>query len=477
MISFDPEILKSNDLRGTYPDQLDDDFARLLGRALPRVLSADRVAVGYDARVSSPDLYSSLVAGLREASAEVGTLGMCPTELLYYVLGRSDEYDLGVMVTASHNPPEFNGFKVCGPDAAPVSKQSGLQTVVDEIRSMESPPAGDVEEPVKSVWAEEDYLEYALDHAGRPPTADLDVVVDPGNGVGGLLWEYLEREIGMEPVKMNFRPDGTFPAHLPDITKARNVASLREKVVETGADLGLAYDGDADRVRAVLADGHVMDGGETGAALGLRIMRDHPGKQMAVSMAAGRAVLDFLESNGCTPLLVPVGHAKIKGVMRATPSLVFAAESSGHFYYRDFYFCDSALITTLLLLQMAAADELQPAARAIGGGWHSPEESPEFRFEAWEDALQACRHVARRVLDQCPDPEEIICERNWRVERGCAPVDIEEADGVRLDYPDWWFCARPSGTEPLARLTVEARTPEQATRRQDALSGYFEETG
>jgi len=477
MVSFDPEILKSNDIRGTYPHQFDEDFARLLGRTLPGVTNATRIAVGYDARISSPSLCASLVAGLRETGAEVGTLGMCPTELLYYVLGGSDDYDLGVMVTASHNPPEFNGFKVCGPNAEPISRQSGLQKAVDTIYSMEAPSAGGVPEPVKSISAEEDYVEYALDYTGYPEPADFRVVIDPGNGVGGLLWEYLEDETGIEPIRMNFEPDGRFPAHLPDITKQENMAALRKKVLDTGADLGLAYDGDADRVRAVLANGHVMDGSETGAALGLQIVHDHPAKQMAVSMAASRAVMDFLEDNDCVPLLVPVGHAKIKGVMRSTPSLVFAAESSGHFYYRDFHFCDSALISTLLLLQMAAAGELQPVAHDVEKTWHSPAESPKFEFEVWEEALQSCRHVAHRALERFPDPEEIICERDWKVDRECGEEDIEAADGVRVDYADWWFCVRPSGTEPLARLTVEARTRQQANERQKALSQFFDEKG
>lgn len=476
MISFDPEILKSNDVRGIYPDQFDDDFARLLGRALPQVLPAERVAVGYDARMSSPPLYASIVAGLKEAGAEVGLLDMCPTELLYYVLGRSDEFDLGVMVTASHNPPEFNGFKVCGPGAEPVTRQSGLQEAIDMIGSMQEPAADTILEPEKSVWAEEDYLGYALDRAGMPDCSGLKVVVDAGNGVGGLLWEYLAQITGIQPEKMNFEPDGRFPSHLPDITKSRNMASLRKKVVNSGADLGLAYDGDADRVRAVLPDGHLMDGSETGAVLGLRILQDHPDKHIALSMAASRAVLDFLDKKGCAPLLVPVGHAKIKGVMRTTPSLVFAAESSGHFYYRDFYFCDSALISTVLLLQMAAAKELQPAARAMEGEWYSPKESPEFRFDIWDEALHACRHVARRALEEFPEPEEIICERDWQVDQRSDPESVEDADGVRLDYPDWWFCVRPSGTEPLARLTVEARTRDQADQKQEVLSAYFAET-
>jgi len=477
MISFDPEILKANDMRGTYPGQLDEEFARLLGWALPRVLSARKVAVGYDARVSSPALYASLVAGLRKSGAVVGTLGMCPTELLYFVLGSSEEYDLGVMVTASHNPPEFNGFKLCGPHAEPVTRQNGLQDVINMIRSQKAPPPEPAPEPERGVSAEEDYLKFALEYAGNPDCHDTKVVVDPGNGVGGLLWEYLQRETGFHPIRMNFEPDGRFPAHLPDITKEANMVPLRQKVLESGADLGLAYDGDADRVRAVLANGNVIDGSETGAALGLRIMRDHPGMNIAVGMTASRAVLDYLNENGCAPLLVPVGHAKIKRVMRSTSSLIFAAESSGHFYYRDFYFCDSALISTLLLLQMAAADELQPVARTIGSEWYSPPKSPVFRFEVWKEALRACRHVAQRALDQFAAPDEIICERNWQVDRKCAPTDIEQAEGVRVDYPDWYFCVRPSGTEPLARLTVQAKTPEQAAQMQQSLSGYFKETG
>ena len=469
-----PGVFKPNDIRGTYPDQLDERFAYLLGRALPQVFSAAHVAVGHDARLSSPALYAALVSGLREGGAQVGALGMCPTELLYYVVGSSTDYDLAAMVTASHNPPQFNGFKFWSPRGGLQDLPRKLRRLAETMASSRIAVVPESDAPRKGVCAEQDYVDFAVEKAGRPDGADrLKVVVDAGNGVAGLLWDRIREATGVRLVRMNFKPDGNFPAHLPDTSQAENLIPLRERVLKEGAGLGLAYDGDADRVAVVLPDGHVMDGSETAAVLCQCLARLHRGWRLAVSMVLSRRALDFLCARGLEPVLVPVGHAKVKHAMRGDPGLAFAAEASGHYYYRDFFCCDSAAITTLLLLRMAARGELQEALSALPPPWHGPEREPTFPFERREDALSACNGVAESALSRFPDAQEIMCEKAWKVLRHCHPDDIQGAEGVRVDYPTWWFCVRPSGTEPKARLTVEARAREEMHERVQVLSSLF----
>jgi len=475
MCWIDPQVFKANDIRGTYPDQLDERFAYALGRALSGVFRARRVAIGHDARTSSPPLYAALAAGLRDSDVEVGCLGMCASELLYYVLGRSEEFDLGAVVTASHNPPQFNGFKLCRSGAEPVTMRNGLDRAMAAMDRSVAVPDERFDAPPRSVFAERDYVDFALATAGGPaPRENLKVVVDAGNGVGGLLWKRLAEATGVAPIEMNFRPDGTFPAHLPDTSQLENLRQLQQKVIEERADLGLAYDGDADRVVAVLPDGHLMDGSETGAALALRALERQPEGQLGLSMVSSRKVIDFLTARGRRPLLVPVGHAKIKHTMRGRPDLPFVAEASGHYYYRSFFCCDSALVTTLHLLQMTSDGTLLSVVRGLPGPWHALSPEPSYAFEGNEDARSACIRVAEGTLKQFPNPDEIICEKNWQVLRNCQAHDIPGSEGVRVDYPTWWFCVRPSATESRARLSVEANRLEDLREKAGILCSLFE---
>ena len=472
-MQFDPQVFKPNDIRGTYPDQLSDAFAHLLGRALAQRLGAARVALGMDSRISSPPLCGALAQGARSAGAEVASLGVCPIEHVYYLMGARDEFDLAVMVTASHNPPHFNGFKVVARGAEPVSERDGLDEVRRWMAGAEDDGPQDTRPPEPSLDVAGDCLHHALSAAGVPDAAGLKVVVDPGNGVGGLLWEGLGDALGLAPVRMNFAPDGSFPAHEPNPARMENLLPLRARVAQEGADLGIAYDGDADRAVAVLADGHVMDGTEMIAALIERLFRADATARCALSMVVGRKVLDFVRARGSEPLMVPVGHAKVKRIMRADSGIAFAGEQSGHYFYREFFCCESSLITTLHLLHLASADRLRPLASELPGPWHAPAEEPGFAFEREEDSLAACRRAALAGLEIFPDPVEIMCERNWQITRHCTPADIAEADGIRVDYADWWFCARPSATEPMARLTGEARTEGDIQAKLGLLSEVF----
>ncbi|MCD6415124.1 MAG: hypothetical protein J7M08_00295 [Planctomycetes bacterium] len=468
------DALKSYDIRSTYPAPINRGFAYRLGLCLPQALSAHRVAIGRDARLSSPELYTAFASGLRAAGADPVGMGLCPTEFVYYAMGAHAELDLGVMITASHNPPEYNGFKVTLPGGEPVTGQSGLH---ETIRMMQDVALDSLPEllPLETALdVRADYLQFALELAGRPAVGDLEIVVDAGNGVGGMLWELIADGLGLDAVKLNFEPDGRFPAHHPDPSRIENLRSLVEQVRARPGALGFAYDGDADRVAVVLDGRHVVGGSAMTAVVAHRMLADAPGRAFAVGQTMSRSVLDYFRSRGPDPMMLPVGHAKIKKALRANPDIALAGEDAGHYYYQDFFCCDSALITTLNILHLAGAGELGDFLASLAGPWYRPEATSSIGFDDMTRALEVCRQVALRALEEYPAVLEITCERQGSITRRCDPSQIGDALAVRADYPDWWFCVRPSGTEPLARLLVEARTRELARERTEFLLALFD---
>ena len=477
-MNFDEQVFKANDIRGAYPDSIDESFAWLLGKGIATELGAENVVVGRDCRLSSPQLTGAVHAGLTDGGVEVGVVGLCPSELIYYIMGSSEKYDLAVIVTASHNPPGFNGFKLVGTGGAPVTSADALGTLQGWMRSADHPEFCGASEPEQNVFAEQEYIDYALGEArGRHDLDRLKVVVDPGNGTGGILWDDLSEAIGLQPVRMNFEPNGHFPAHMPNPAKKENLEPLIQRVMDEKADVGFAYDGDADRTVAVLSDGHVLGGSEMIAALVEHLFEGAPSSLSAVSMTTSRKVLDFLRHKGRDPVIVPVGHSKVKRIMRSRDDIDFAGEESGHYFYREFFCCESSLITTQHLLQLTAEGKLEDLPDKLAGPWIGPDPEPAFPFARQDEALEACRLAAREALKRYPNPREIMCEYTWDIERQCKPDDIDTATGVRADYEDWWFAVRPSGTEPLARLTGEARTSADLREKLRVIGEFFPRGG
>jgi phosphomannomutase len=474
---LDESVFKANDIRGTVPEQINEEFAFLVGRGLVRGLNAQRIAVGWDGRISSPGLASALSAGVLAEGGVLDSLGLSPSELLYYVMGAMPGYDLGVMVTASHNPGRFNGFKIIAPGALPLTERTGLDALRGWMRShwgAGGRTGAVAQAPAGTLDVEGEYMAHCVRAAGGlPRAAGLKVVVDPGNGTGGLLWQRLSALTRVEPLRMNFEPDGRFPAHAPDPSKPDNLKGLLERVAAEHADLGLAYDGDADRTVVVLSGGHIMDGSEMIAALAERAPAGGRSGRFGVSMTTSRGVLDHFRARGCEPVMVPVGHAKVKRIMQADAEMAFAGEQSGHYFYREFFCAESSVITTLHVLHLASAGRLARLVAELPGPWHAPPAEASFHFDRQDRALQVCRAVARAGLEMFPGPREIMCEINWAIARACRPEDLDRCEGVRVDYDDWWFCVRPSATEPLARLRVEALDPDLRRSRQEALAALF----
>ncbi len=475
IVQLDESVFMTSDIRGTYPEQLNEDFAFVLGRGLARVLGARRVTLARDGRASSPTLYAATAAGLRHEGVEVRTLDLAALELLYHVMGEAGGGELGVMVTASHNPAEFNGFKIVAPGALLMGERSAVAGLPRWMKEASPPRRAHWDVPEKTVSVEDEYMDLALRVAGTPEARGLKVVVDPGGGVGGLLWGRLAEATGLEPIRMNFQPDGRFPDHLPDPSKMENLTALRERVLAERADLGLAYDGDADRVVAVLRNGHILDGSEVIVAMVERLLGGLGGRggRFAVNMMIRRGALEHFRARGIEPLVVPVGHAKIRRIMQGDPSLGFAGEQSGHYFHREFFCCESSIITTLHILHMAAEGRLEALADGLPGPWVEPERWMSFPFDRKDRAVEVCRAVALAGLEMFPAPQEVMCEIDWKVVRHCGPEDIKRSDGVRVDYADSWFCVRPSCTEPLARLWVEARSRADQHAKEAALASHF----
>lgn len=473
MPAIDFSVVKSYDIRGIYGEQLDAKFAYLFGRALPLVVPGRKVAVGRDCRLGSPELYAAVATGLREAGLTVEGLGLCPTELVYFASGRGRE--LGVMVTASHNPPEYCGFKIVGPGAAPVSGDTGLRAACELMAEMEDEPPAVFRPPGATVDLARDYLDFALALAGEPEAAGMQVVVDASNGVAGPFWEPLARYLGVDLRRLNWEPDGRFPGHPPDPSKSENLAQAIRATESTGADLGLVHDGDADRVVAILPEGRTMTGGETICLIAERLAQTHADPVFGLSQTVSRGAFDFFESRGLNVVMLPVGHSKIKRIMRDDPRILFAGEDASHYYYRDFYCCDSSLLTVLHLLHLTTSGGLAEAVRVASGGWLRAGTEPAFRFERRDEALAACRDAALTALEAYGTPQEMSCEVEGAVRRRCAASDIAGVDSVRADYEDWWFCVRPSGTEPVVRLTVEGLNREAVEARTAELSRLIEQ--
>lgn len=458
----DSSVFKANDIRGVANIQIDARFAFLLGCSLVEELNTKRVVVGYDARLSSEELHTALSQGIKRSGGYVTSAGMCPTELLYYLVGRyGQRWDLAVMITASHNPPEYNGFKIIGSGATPFVDDSTFERIFywmeDHHRLRVADTSfSDVQSQITYQDFLSEYVQYCLCVAGMPDTSLPAIVVDPGNGVGGLLWEELERQKGIRPIKLNFQPDGRFPAHPPDPSKSENLNELVSATCRQGKGLGLAYDGDSDRVFVTLPNGRILDGNSLTALLSTMVIHEKKDLSCAVSMDTRRATLEFLEKHLGNSHMVPIGHTKIKRQMAASPQVRFAGEPSGHYFYQDFYRSESSLITTLLILKAYTTGDFQMVLDELRDDRRFVSLDVPLHENTIAETQRRCVNAAESVLEQWSQFDEIMYELDDTVRHTTRTPIPSSAQSVRIDYPDWWVCIRPSQTEPLIRIYVES---------------------
>jgi phosphomannomutase len=445
-----PGIFKAYDIRGLYGEEMDETTATAIGRAFARVLgrlrgkqpSELRVGLGRDMRLTAPAMAGAVREGLIAEGATVLDAGQVATEMLYHLVG-SRELDGGAMVTASHNPKAYTGVKLVREGALPLSGDAGIGDVKAEI---EGGLGGSSEEV--DIWDE--FRAHALSFVDPANVKPMKVVVDGGNGMGGPMVGPILEQLPLELEEMYFVPDGEFPDHEPNPLLEENRRMIIDRVQRSGADLGIAWDGDADRCFFIDGNGSFCDGDFVCALLARSILQKNPGATILYDPRSSRAVPDLVAAEGGRSDLSRVGHAFFKARMREEEA-AFGGEVSGHYYFRDFWNADSGTIPALLVLELLSLD-----------GRTLAELMEEFRSRYF---------ISGEINSEVADAEAKMAEIEERYSNG---GKVTHLDGVSIDFDDWHFNVRPSNTEPLLRLNLESLVSrEDMERRRDEVLGLI----
>ncbi|MBA2443278.1 MAG: phosphomannomutase/phosphoglucomutase [Rubrobacter sp.] len=445
---IDKSIFKAYDVRGVYPDTLDEDVARDIGRAFVTYLglSGARVITARDMRLSGETLKEAFVEGVTESGADVLDLGMVSTDALYFAVGHLEELG-GAMITASHNPREYNGFKLCREEAIALSGSEGIEQMRDLITSGRLPGPARFSGSVDHGDITGEYAQHCLGFVDRENLKrPLKIVVDAGNGMAGKMLPPIFEELPFEVVPMYFDLDGTFPNHPPNPIEPENTRELRARVVAEGADFGAAFDGDADRVFVVDERGETISGDILATLVAQNLLLKEPEATVLYSAVCSKALPELVEREGGQAIRTKAGHSIIKPQMRSH-NAAFGGEHSGHFYFRDNYFADSGIIAMLTFAELLAG----------GKGTVSELVAPV-------DPYVRSGEINNTVEDQDAKLKEV--EEHYAGRRG---VKVDHLDGLTVDLGGWWFNLRASNTEPLLRLNVEAGDRETLESARDEL--------
>jgi phosphomannomutase len=446
-------VFKAYDVRGTVPDQIDDELARRTGAAFVPVTGASTVVVGHDMRPSSPGLAAAFAAGAAGAGADVVMIGLASTDQLYFASG--DLGHPGAMFTASHNPAQYNGIKLCRAGAQPIGAETGLHEIRDAVSEPEQPATG----PPGSISHRDVLDAYAAHLLSLAPVTGrrLKVVVDAGNGMAGLTAPVVFGRLdasgggtggGVDLVPMYFELDGTFPHHEANPIEPENLLDLQARVVAEGADIGLAFDGDADRCFVVDERGRAVSPSTLTALIAARELERQPGSAVIHNLITSRFVPELVTRLGGTPVRTRVGHSFIKATMAETDA-VFGGEHSGHFYFRDFWRADSGMLAALHTLAALAGSDVPLSELLVDYQRYAL--SGEVNSEVADTAAAVAAVEAAYA--------------------GAPGTEVDHLDGLTVTADDWWFNVRPSNTEPLLRLNVEGVDDETMSRlRDDVLS-------
>jgi phosphomannomutase len=442
---LDPKVFKAYDVRGVYGRELDEEGAYAIGRAYVEQFEPRRMAVGRDMRVSSPAMAAAVIEGAADGGAEVVDIGLVGTEMVYFGVGELD-LDGGVAVTASHNPKEYTGMKIVRRGALPVGGESGLLEIRDralELVSRQHKPSarrGSVR--AENVWP--GFLEKVLSFVDVTAMRPLRVVVDAANGMAGVMLPPVLERLPVQAVTCHFEPDGTFPNHEPNPLLPENREFIIGKTTQERADLGVAFDGDADRCFFVDDRGEFVPGDFVTALLARSILGKEGGGKVIYDVRASRAVPQTIEQAGGEPLINRVGHAYIKHRMRAEEA-VFAGEVSAHYYFRDFSQADSGVVPFLLMLELISKD-----------GRRLSEILAPFRERFF-------------LTGEINTPVADVPLKLQELKERYADGRVTHLDGISVDYDDWHFNVRPSNTEPLLRLNLEGFSQELMERKRDEV--------
>jgi phosphomannomutase len=440
---LEPKVFKAYDVRGTYPSELDEAGAYAIGRAYVQQFEPRRIAVGRDMRLSSPQMAAALMRGAAAEGAEVLDLGLVGTEMIYFAVGEL-ELDGGVMVTASHNPKEYTGMKIVRRGALPVGGESGLLDIRDRAVAI----TGLADAPERAISAYDiwpAYVDRVLSFIDVSALRPLKVVIDAANGMAGTMLPRIVDRLPIETVRCYFEPDGTFPNHEPNPLLPENREFIVQKTLAEGADLGVAFDGDADRCFFVDDSGDFVPGDFATALLAEAVLEKEPGAKIIYDVRASWAVPETIERAGGVPLVNRVGHAYIKHRMRKEDA-AFGGEVSGHYYFRGFSQADSGVVPFLLMLEL-----LSKRGQKLSGVL-APYRSRYF----------ITGELNNRVSDVALKLQELK-------ERYGAEGEVSHLDGISVVAHDWHFNVRPSNTEPLLRLNLEARSLDLMERKRDEV--------
>jgi phosphomannomutase len=439
---LDPKIFKAYDVRGIYPTELDEEGAYAIGRAYVEQFEPRQIAVGRDMRLSSPAMAKAVMEGAADGGADVLDIGLVGTEMLYFAVGEL-ELDGGVMVTASHNPKEYTGMKIVRGGALPVGGDSGLMEIRDRalVGFDEPKRRGQIQE--EDIWPA--YVVRVLSFVDVDAIKPLKVVIDAANGMAGVMLPPVLERLPIEAITYFFDPDGTFPNHEPNPLLPENREFIIKKVGEHRADLGIAFDGDADRCFFVDDTGEFVPGDFVTTLLAESILEKHPGAKVIYDLRASWAVPETVERAGGVPLINRVGHAFIKQRMRKEDA-VFGGEVSGHYYFSQFTQADSGVVPFLLMLELISK-----------------------RGQKLSEILRPLREryfLTGELNTPVPDVAQKLDELQQRFgDEG----RISHLDGISVDADEWHMNVRPSNTEPLLRLNLEARSRDLMERKRDEV--------
>lgn len=449
-MTLDPGVFKAYDIRGLYGEQIDEDGAERVGRAFIAVTGARRVAVGHDVRLSSPGISAAFIRGALSAGADVTALGLAATEMVYFAVDEGG-YDAGAVITASHNPPAYTGAKMVTAGALPLSGDTGISEIGRLALAGEPAPADAPGTEGVDDGLLDRFVDRCMQFVDPSAITGLKVVLDAANGMAGVYLPPVLERIRIDAVPCFLDPDGRFPHHEPNPLLEENREFIERAVVENGADVGIAWDGDADRCFFIDEKGGFVAGDFLTALLARHILGRVGPSTVVYDLRASWAVRDAIIDAGGTPDEFRVGHAFIKRRMREVDA-VFAGEVSGHYYFRDFSYADSGLIPALMVLEILATSD-QPLSQMVA-------------------ALRERYHISGEINSTVDDPGAALERLRARYADGTQA----EVDGLSVSYDDWHFNVRPSNTEPLLRLNLESLVSEaDMERKRDEVLAIIRE--
>ena len=443
-MEVNPKIFKAYDIRGIYPTELDEKVAYAIGRAFVTFIKTDRVTVGRDMRLSSPAMFDALTRGLMDSGADVVNIGMVSTDQYYYACATLG--GAGIMVTASHNPKDYSGFKMVKQMPQLLSGDEGIQDlrqIIEKDAYVKATRKGKMTEKDLT----NDFVEMVLSLIDVKSVAPLKVIADTGNGmVGPILTKVYSRLPNVELTGMYLEPDGNLPNHGLDPLQPENRAELQRRVALEGADVGFAFDGDGDRFFTIDDRGEFVSGDFMTAVMGSYLLEKYPGSKIVHDVRASWAVPDLITAAGGTPLMERVGHAFFKARM-SREGAIFGGEVTGHYYFKDFFYADSGILPSLVIVEMLSKKKTKMSELL------RPLESTYF----------ISGEINTRISD---DPKAKMAQIVDTFGKG---AKIERLDGVSVTFGDWHFNVRPSNTEPLLRLNLEAKSKALMEQKRDAV--------